>query len=180
MHCIGNLTVRMNFEVKPEYGSYMLELTPTFPYNQYACSLNGIESNMKNRRVSVSEYLKPNEHLLMIPHFPLLGEGDFAAVMGPLHGADADSDYVPDTIISPFTRFSYFVFCLFHLVLLPAISENVVDPRSTSRSPRLWTRTRRFLPRSTWMPWASAWGAAVSKSHSKPRTSRKAAFSTTS
>ena len=130
MHCIGNLTVRMNFEVKPEYGSYMLELTPTFPYNQYACSLNGIESNMKNRRVSVSEYLKPNEHLLMIPHFPLLGEGDFAAVMGPLHGADADSDYVPDTIISPFTRFSYFVFfCLFHLVLLPAISENVVGPR---------------------------------------------------
>ena len=47
-------TESVNFEVKPEYGSYMLELTPTHPYNQYACSLNGIESNMKNRRLAAS------------------------------------------------------------------------------------------------------------------------------
>ena len=85
---------------------------------------------MKNRRITVSEYLKPDEDLLMIPHFPLLGEGDFAAVMGPLHGPDADSDYVPDTIISPFTRFSYAVFCLlYRAVLLLETSENDVDPR---------------------------------------------------
>ena len=92
--------------MKPEYGSYMLELTPTYPFNQYACSLNGIESNMKNRRITVSQFLNKDEYILMIPHFPLLGEGDFAATMGELHGPSADSDYVPDTIISPFTRFA--------------------------------------------------------------------------
>lgn len=98
---------RVNFEIKPEYGSYMLELTPTHPYNQYACTLNGIESNMKNRRLAIAKYLQPNEHLLMIPHFPLLGKGDFAVTMGPLHGPTADSDYVPDSIISPHPRFAY-------------------------------------------------------------------------
>ena len=86
----------------------MLELTPTHPYNHYACSLNGIESNMKNRRLAVKQYLRPDEHLLMIPHFPLFGVGDFAETMGPLHGSAANSDYIPDTIISPHPRFSYF------------------------------------------------------------------------
>ena len=97
---------RLNFEVKPEYGSYMLELTPIRPYNQYACALNGIEQNMRDRRMAVYEYLEKDEDLLMIPHFPLLGSGDFAATMGPLHGPVADSDYLPDTIISPFPRFA--------------------------------------------------------------------------
>lgn len=97
---------RLNFEVKPEYGSYMLELTPIRPYNQYACALNGIEQNMRDRRLAVYEYLGKDEDLLMIPHFPLLGFGDFAATMGPLHGPVADSDYLPDTIISPFPRFA--------------------------------------------------------------------------
>ena len=96
----------VNFEVKPEYGSYMLELTPVHPYNQYACSLNGIESNMKNRRLAVSELLKENEHLLLIPHFPLLGQGDFAVIPGEVHGPAADSDYLPDNIISPHPRFA--------------------------------------------------------------------------
>ena len=96
----------MNFEVKPEYGSYMLELTPTRPYNQYACALNGIETNMRSRRMAVYEYLEEGEELLVLPHFPLLGVGDFAATMGPLHGPVADSDYLPDTVISPFPRFA--------------------------------------------------------------------------
>lgn len=92
----------------------MLELTPTHPYNHYACSLNGIESNMKNRRIALDKYLLPNEHVLMIPHFPLLGKGDFAVEMGPLHGAVADSDYLPDSIISPHPRFAYCVDTLIH------------------------------------------------------------------
>lgn len=96
----------MHFEVKPEYGSYMLELTPIHPYNQYACALNGVELNMRDRRMAVYEYLEKDEDLLMIPHFPLLGCGDFATTMGPLHGSVADSSYLPDTIISPFPRFA--------------------------------------------------------------------------
>lgn len=85
----------------------MLELTPLRPYNQYACALNGIANNMQHRRMTVYEYLNENEDLLMIPHFPLLGSGDFAATMDSLHGSVADSDYIPDTVISPFPRFAY-------------------------------------------------------------------------
>lgn len=55
---------RLNFEVKPEYGSYMLELTPIRPYNQYACALNGIEQNMRDRRLAVYEYLGKDEDFL--------------------------------------------------------------------------------------------------------------------
>lgn len=91
----------------------MLELTPTHPYNQYACSLNGIESNMKNRRLAIAKYLQPNEHLIMIPHFPLFGKGDFAVDMAPLHGPNADSEYIPDTIISPHPRFAYNFECIY-------------------------------------------------------------------
>lgn len=102
----------------------MLELTPTHPYNQYACSLNGIESNMKNRRLAINKYLLPNEHLLLIPHFPLLGQGNFATTMAPLHGAIADSDYLPDTIISPHPRFAYVLSLLFSY-MNSALTKNI-------------------------------------------------------
>lgn len=115
----------------------MLELTPLRPYNQYACALNGIEQNMHDRRMKVYDYLNENEDLLMIPHFPLLGEGDFAATMGPLHGSVANSDYIPDTIISPFPRFAYNAFIHLFSLLEPllATSEPVVVRRSIFKFP---------------------------------------------
>ena len=61
---------------------------------------------MRIRTQTISEYLEKNEHILMIPHFPLMGKGDFAVEMGPLHGPITDSQYLPESVISPFPRFA--------------------------------------------------------------------------
>ena len=41
----------MNIDVKPEYGSYMIEATPKLPYDEFALGLNSIEENMRLRYV---------------------------------------------------------------------------------------------------------------------------------
>lgn len=41
----------LNIDVKPEYGSYMIEATPKLPYDEFALGLNSIEENMRLRYV---------------------------------------------------------------------------------------------------------------------------------
>lgn len=85
----------------------MLELTPLKPYSQYVDTLKTIERNMKERRLEIAKILNPNEHVLVMPHFPLLGVGDFLFPPPSSNNEASQSIYLSDDIISPFPRFKF-------------------------------------------------------------------------
>lgn len=58
---------------KPEYASYMLEGTPSKPYDSELAFLITVEANMRKRREYAMTLLNPDEKLLSITTFPLIG-----------------------------------------------------------------------------------------------------------
>jgi glutamate--cysteine ligase catalytic subunit len=64
-----------NVTFHPEYASYMIESTPSEPFNQnLAQAFDGqLEENMKMRRRLVEQKLDQDEHILSLTSFPRLG-----------------------------------------------------------------------------------------------------------
>jgi len=91
---------------RPEYANWMVEGTPGVPYSCYMRDLVLVEQNMALRRAQIRRVLRPNERLLSLTAYPLLGCGRFCepagdGVCGPL----ARSLYLPDAVINPHPRF---------------------------------------------------------------------------
>lgn len=89
----------------PEYAQYMVEATPGQPYANFSDDLVHVEANMHLRRKLIQGVLKPNEYLVALCSFPLLGVNDFAIPMGSLRGSVANSEFVPDEVTNQHPRF---------------------------------------------------------------------------
>ncbi|KAG9390517.1 Glutamate-cysteine ligase catalytic subunit [Carpediemonas membranifera] len=92
--------------VVPEYGKHMIEATPGEPYTSLLASLASLEANMANRRRAIQEQLEPDEVLLTLPVYPLMGVGAFTEPFFSSGGTASESLFVPDTLISSHPRFS--------------------------------------------------------------------------
>ena len=58
---------------KPEYANWMLESTPSAPFNNDLLHLLLIEKHLINEINLIKKQLKDNEYVVMLSHFPLLG-----------------------------------------------------------------------------------------------------------
>ncbi|KAI8607509.1 glutamate-cysteine ligase-domain-containing protein, partial [Chytriomyces sp. MP71] len=102
--------IPISWSFKPEYGRYMLEGTPAGPYGSTLDHLLDVEPNMVARRKLAAELLPPNEALVSVTNFPLLGVNspvsflEPAAAPTPLDGA-SKSLFIPDEAINPHPRF---------------------------------------------------------------------------
>jgi glutamate--cysteine ligase catalytic subunit len=95
----------------PEYGRFMIEATPSRPYGGFTADLRMVEQNMRERRAQIASVLHPNERLITLTSFPLMGVGDDFAFcesgpVQPVAGSVADSDYITDSIIGAHPRFA--------------------------------------------------------------------------
>eukprot|EP01091_Cochliopodium_minus_P004933 TRINITY_DN1483_c0_g2_i1.p1 TRINITY_DN1483_c0_g2~~TRINITY_DN1483_c0_g2_i1.p1 ORF type:complete len:652 (+),score=178.00 TRINITY_DN1483_c0_g2_i1:63-2018(+) len=93
---------------RPEYGSFMVEGTPGEPYIGKPEELLLVEKNMEGRRREVENLLLPNEILLSLTHFPLLGVSNphFTTPPFSVNGPIAQSFFIPDQLIHPHPRFA--------------------------------------------------------------------------
>ncbi|KAI9916606.1 hypothetical protein PsorP6_018076 [Peronosclerospora sorghi] len=90
----------------PEYGSWMIEGTPSAPYGGFTIDLCKVEGNMRLRRARLLALLKEDEIAPSVTAFPMMGVGDFTMPPSEPHGAVAMSDYVSDDVINPHPRFA--------------------------------------------------------------------------
>ena len=97
----------------PEYAKYMIEGTPSVPYGHSARELLSVEDNMKKRRALVAKFLLPNELLMSLTSFPVLGTMDkstpFMHNDNPLEELSVkvtNAQFIPDQIIHSHPRFS--------------------------------------------------------------------------
>ena len=123
---------KWNVTFHPEYGNFMVEATPGFPYGGFTSDLRLVELNMRLRRALISAALSDNERFCTLTNFPLLGTTDFAtsnllqpapapATAGTavgtagtgagglcttVNGPVLKSSYVPDCIMAPHPRFA--------------------------------------------------------------------------
>lgn len=88
-----------------EFGSWMLEGTPSRPYTAFTASLVNVEQNMRLRRGRLRAVLAADEIAPTMVTFPLMGVGDFVSPAHAPGGDYAQSDYVPDACINPHPRF---------------------------------------------------------------------------
>jgi len=73
----------------PEFGNFMIEGTPSVPYGNRTADLRRVEVNMRLRRKLIESHLLPNERVLSVTNFFLLGAD----------GSDLDK------VVSPHPRF---------------------------------------------------------------------------
>lgn len=64
------------FEAQFEYGKWMIEAVPKKPYD-VVCDPEPVFENISQRRTEIQKSLDPNDHILPIPVFSLLGVGDY-------------------------------------------------------------------------------------------------------
>lgn len=89
----------------PEYGGYMLEATPGGPYGCTRDHYRAVEGNMKFRRELVEKVLTADERIFSLTAFPMMGVEDFTSPHFPPKGPIAESEFLPDQLINPHTRF---------------------------------------------------------------------------
>jgi glutamate--cysteine ligase catalytic subunit len=90
----------------PEYGSFMVEMTPGNPYGGTTADLRLVEINMRLRRRLAESLLQANERLAYIPAFPMMGVGEFTEPVHPPGGKVSHSRFLPDAIINEHPRFA--------------------------------------------------------------------------
>jgi len=88
-----------------EYGSWMVEGTPSAPYSGYTVSLVQVEQNMRLRRARLLSALRDDEIAPTMVVFPLMGVGSFVHPASPIGGPASLSDSVPDACINSHPRF---------------------------------------------------------------------------
>jgi len=95
---------------RPEYGSFMLESLPGTPYLSHDEDLLRVQRNMELRRAVAKAQLKPNERVMALTSYPMMGVGNFTSPPPPKDwtpGSDkyAASIFIQDQIINPHPRF---------------------------------------------------------------------------
>lgn len=90
----------------PEFGNWMIESTPSKPYNNYASDLLRVERNMILRRRRLLSVLREDEIAPYVTCFPLMGVGDFIHEPTSFEAPYSLSEYVPDNIVNPHPRFA--------------------------------------------------------------------------
>nr|XP_018262051.1 glutamate-cysteine ligase catalytic subunit [Kwoniella dejecticola CBS 10117]OBR84209.1 glutamate-cysteine ligase catalytic subunit [Kwoniella dejecticola CBS 10117] len=93
----------------PEYGRYMLESTPGFPFSGNPTSLVAVEADMRFRRQIIRSHLKKHELPITITAWPRLGVSD-AVFTDPETRPDTEkssskSEYVGELLTNPHARF---------------------------------------------------------------------------
>ena len=96
----------INAHFVPEYGRHMIEATPARPYGGYTSDLRMVEPNMRLRRRMVQALLQPNEYIMTLTSFPLLGCGHHTTPPCAPYGPIAQSLYISDSVIGPHPRFA--------------------------------------------------------------------------
>jgi glutamate--cysteine ligase catalytic subunit len=91
---------------RPEYGSFMIEATPSLPYSGRYQDLLKVEENMKIRKFHMRRYLEENEVVMTMTNFPLLGVGLFTSPPHEPGGDASTSIYTPDECINKHPRFA--------------------------------------------------------------------------
>lgn len=92
---------------KPEYGRYMIEGTPFFPYEGNISYYLKCEENMARRREIAEAMMNEDESLLSMTMFPLIGAIE-DLVHPPIDDnsqSSTHSQYLPDEIINEHPRF---------------------------------------------------------------------------
>ncbi|KAK9459996.1 glutamate-cysteine ligase-domain-containing protein [Lipomyces oligophaga] len=90
----------------PEYGRYMLEATPGYPYSASFDDLLNVEKNMNKRRAIAIDHMHSNEFPVTLASFPRLGApGQFTDPYYPPTGPASRSFFLPDELINPHARF---------------------------------------------------------------------------
>lgn len=90
-----------------EYGSWMIEGTPSLPYSGFARDLVEVELNMRLRRSRILAALGPNQIAPSSTNFPLLGtDTSFTIPETTPGGVSSDSQFVSDDCINPHPRFA--------------------------------------------------------------------------
>ncbi|WRT68069.1 uncharacterized protein IL334_005044 [Kwoniella shivajii] len=93
----------------PEYGRYMLESTPGFPFSGTPSSLVSVESDMRFRRQIIRSHLKDHELPITITAWPRLGVSN-EFFTDPETKPDSEkssskSEYVGELLTNPHARF---------------------------------------------------------------------------
>jgi len=57
-----------------EFGSWMVEGTPSLPYGDFTGDLRLVQHNLQLRRQLVEKFLSPNDRIITMSNFPLLGQ----------------------------------------------------------------------------------------------------------
>ncbi|CAM9306203.1 unnamed protein product [Chrysoparadoxa australica] len=89
-----------------EYGSWMLEGTPSRPFRGFTTDLLRVERNMRLRRARLLATVDADEIAPTMTNFPLFGVGAFTTPAAPAGGEASESIYVPDAAINPHPRFA--------------------------------------------------------------------------
>lgn len=94
----------------PEYGAWMIEMTPKYPFSDNLQEITEIEQRLiKTRRClnAQTAILDPTARMLSAPCFPLLGVGDFfhPKLTEDRQVSICQSDYLDDRVIFPHPRF---------------------------------------------------------------------------
>ncbi|WVQ84399.1 hypothetical protein IAT38_006551 [Cryptococcus sp. DSM 104549] len=93
----------------PEYGRYMLESTPGYPFAGTPCSLTSVEGDMRFRRQIIRSHLKPHELPITLTAWPRLGVKDSAftdpETKPDVEGSSSRSEYVGELLTNPHARF---------------------------------------------------------------------------
>lgn len=91
---------------RPEYGRFMIEGTPGFPYNHMIETLAEVEQNMTNRRKIVNSVLGKDEIAVTLTNFFRLGCDDCTDPPCKPYGPVAKSLFIADEYINPHPRFA--------------------------------------------------------------------------
>jgi len=90
----------------PEYGAWMIEGTPRLPYGGFTADLRRVEASMVLRRKRLASVMGPEEAVVTMPAFPMMGVGDFCHPMPSLADNECTaSPVMPDAVILPAPRF---------------------------------------------------------------------------
>jgi len=95
---------------RPEYGSFMLESTPGFPYTARTPDLLRVQANMELRRKVAEELLEEGERILSLTVYPMMGVGNYTEPAPREDWTPGSSEYskslfIQDEIINPHPRF---------------------------------------------------------------------------
>lgn len=90
---------------RPEYSTWMIEGTPGVPYRCYAADLINVQRNMALRRTEIHKVLGPDESVLTLTAFPLMGCASFTTPPSLPFGPVSRSFFISDQAINPHPRF---------------------------------------------------------------------------
>ena len=121
---------------QPEYGSWMVEMTPRTPYGSTVKDMMDIERSLQLRRKRLHSRLTANEIAPSISVFPMIGVSGYPHTInrdGQVNNV-SNSQYISDRVINPHPRFG----ALTHNIRLRRTSNiNISVPLETKPSSQL-------------------------------------------